>query len=41
MINLTIFEYPSTSYHDETDNGVSKSIVLEPTIKHLMKETSL
>ena len=36
-----MLESPSTSDYDETENGVSKSTVLQPTIKHLMKETSL
>ena len=36
-----MLESPSTSDYDEMDNVVSKSTVLEPTIKHLMKETRL
>ena len=32
---------PPTSDYDEKENGVSKSTFLEPTIKHLTKETSL
>ena len=36
-----MLESPSTYYYDEMDNDVSKSTVLEPTIKHLMKETIL
>ena len=41
VINCSMLESPSTSGYDEMDNGVSKSTVLEPTIKHSMKETSL
>ena len=44
MINAIIcsmLEAPSTSDYDEMDNVVTKSTILEPTIKHLMKETSL
>ena len=40
-ITCSMLEYPLTSGDDEMENGVSKSIVLEPTIKQLMKETSL
>ena len=36
-----MLESPSTADDDDMDNGFSKSTVLEPTIKHLMKETSL
>ena len=36
-----MLESPSTSDYDEMDNGVYKSTVLLPTIKHLIKETSL
>ena len=36
-----MLESPSTYDYNEMENGVSKSKVLEPTIKHLMKETSL
>ena len=36
-INFSILEFPSTSYYDDMDNGVSKSTVLEPTVRHLMK----
>ena len=35
-----MLESTSTSDYDDTENGVSKSTVLQPTIKHLMKETS-
>ena len=40
-ITWSILESPSTSDYDEMENGVSKSTMLEPTIKHLTKETSL
>ena len=40
-INCLMLESVSTYYYDDMDNGVSKSIALEPTIKHSMKETSL
>ena len=36
-----MLESPSTSDYDDTENGVSKPISLELTIKHLMKETRL
>ena len=39
-INCSFLDNPSTSDDDEMDNGVSKSIILEPTIKSLMKEKS-
>ena len=32
-INCSVFNFPSTFYDDEMDNCVSKSTVLEPTIK--------
>ena len=44
MINAifwSILESPPTSDYDDMDNSVYKSTVLEPTIKHLIKETSL
>ena len=44
MINVftcSILDSPSTYHYDDMDNGIYKSIVLEYTIKHLMKETSL
>ena len=44
MLNAIIWsmlESPSISDYDEMKNGVSKSTFLEPTIKDLMKETSL
>ena len=37
VIKFSMLDYPSTSDHDYMYNGVSKSSVLEPTIKHLMK----
>ena len=37
----SMLESPSTSDYDDMDNNVYKSTVLEPTIKHLIKETSL
>ena len=40
-ITCSMLESPYTYYYDDVDNGVSKSILLEPTIKHLMKDTSL
>ena len=36
-INCSMLESTSTSDYEEMDNDVSKSKVLEPTIKHLMK----
>ena len=39
-INCLILESPSTSDYDDMENGVSKSTVLEPTIKHVVKYTS-
>ena len=36
-----MLEPPPTSDYIDMNNGVSKSTLLEPTIKHLMKETSL
>ena len=36
-----MLESPSTYENDEMGNGVSKSTVLEPTIKNLTKETRL
>ena len=44
LINAIIWsmlEYISTPDYDETENGVSKSTVLQLTIKHLTKEKSL
>ena len=38
-INFSMFDSPYTSNNDKVDNGVSRSSVLEPTVKHLMKET--
>ena len=38
-ITCSILEYTHTTYYDEMYNSVSKSTVLEPTIKQLMKET--
>ena len=35
VITCSILESPYTSYYDDMDNGVSKSIVLGLTIKHL------
>ena len=32
-INCSVFNFPSTFYDDEMENCVSKSTVLEPTIK--------
>ena len=40
-INYSMLESPYTSDYDEMDNGVSKSTLLEPKIKHLTKETSI
>ena len=40
-ITWWMLESPYTSDDDKIDNGVSKSIVLEPAKQHLMKETSL
>ena len=40
-ITCSMLESPSTSYYDDMDNVVSKSIVFEHTIEHLMKEISL
>ena len=40
-ITCSMLEYPSTSDYYEMENCVSKSTVLEPTTKHLIKETSL
>ena len=40
-ITCSILNFPFTSDDDEMENGVNKSIVLEPTIKNLMKETRL
>ena len=40
-INCSLLESPSTSADDETNNGDSKSTLLEPTIQNLMKETRL
>ena len=37
-ITWLIMDSLSTSKYDDMYNGVSKSTVLEPTIKHLMKE---
>ena len=41
VITFLLLEYTSISDYDKMDNGVSKSTVLEPTTKHLMKKTSL
>ena len=41
VINFSMVESLSTSSYDEMDNKVSKSTILEPTIKHVMKETRL
>ena len=40
-ITCSMLESPSTSDDDEMKNGASKSTCLEPTIKHLMRETRL
>ena len=40
-ITSSMLDSPSTFNYDDMDNGVSKSTVLEPTTKHLMKKTSL
>ena len=40
-INCSMLEPPLTSYNNDMDTCVSKSTALEPTIKYLMKETSL
>ena len=40
-ITCSMLESPSTSDYNDMDNDVSKSKVLEPMIKHLMKETGL
>ena len=40
-INCSVLDYKPTSDYDEMDNCVYKSTVLEYTMKHLMKETSL
>ena len=40
-INFSMLESTSTSDYEEMDNDVSKSKVLEPTIKHLIKQPSL
>ena len=40
-INCSILESTSTSDDDETNKGISKPTWLEPTIKKLMKKTSL
>ena len=40
-ITCSFFLSLYTSDYDEMENFVSKSTVLEPTLKHLMKETSL
>ena len=37
-ITCLVLESPYTSDKDDMDNGVYKSTVLEPTIKHLSKE---
>ena len=39
-INWSMLESSSTSEYNEMYYSVSKSLVLQPTIKHLMKETS-
>ena len=36
-----MLESTSTFDYDKIDNGVSKSTVLEPTMKNLTKETNL
>ena len=36
-ITCSMLKSPPTSSYDDMDNGVSKSIFLEPKIKHLMK----
>ena len=36
-ITCSILKCPSTSDYDEMENGVYKSKVINPTIKHLMK----
>ena len=38
-INWSLLKSPPTYDYDETDNGVSISTVLEPIIKHVIKET--
>ena len=40
-INCSMLDPPYTSNDDEMNNGVSKSTHLEPTTKHLTKETIL
>ena len=40
-ITCLILESSSTSDYYKTNKGVYESTRLEPTIKHLMKETSL
>ena len=40
-ITCSMLESPCTSDYDEINNGVSKSTVLEPTTKQLMKKTGL
>ena len=40
-ITCSMLESPYTSDYDDMDNGISKLTVLEPTIKHLTKKTSL
>ena len=41
VITCSMLESPSTSNDDDMENDVYKSTPLEPTIKHLMKETGL
>ena len=38
-INFSILDHPYNFDYNEMENGVSKSKVLEPTIKNLIKET--
>ena len=40
-ITCSMLESTSTFDYDKIDNGVSKSTVLEPTMKNLTKETNL
>ena len=40
-MNCSMLESPSNSDYNDTDNGVSKPIVSESTIKHLILKTCL
>ena len=40
-ITCSVLQSPYTSGDDDMENGVYKSTLLEPTIRHLMKETIL